>query len=510
MADNELTIVLNLDDKASKDVADALKKIKGSTEDVEKSSKKATDGIVGGFKEAHHQLRDFHQILLTATIGFTAMIAVSQEWGKRNTETKLALDSITLSMKDIAASVGSIVAPAIVSFAEIVKGSADGLKKVFDVVKSGYEGVFKAFTFATQFQVAFTTEVAHGTSIVDAWKDAVKTATTAANQLGEDFKKSMEQNITPTDAAAMKLKELADNLNNLSILFRAGQIDASQYYQGIIAAQDEVSFRNQLAVAQLQELANITRQVGDNQLMEAQRQTQEQIALLNFYKQEYMTAHQGMAAFSVTVSKAIQTNLSSALTSIITGSQSAKEAFTQLGKLMLQTIVDFMVQKVVASVLEKTLLASTVAASTAAGAAIAAAWAPAAAMVSLATFGANAGPAAAGVASVNALSVGLAAVSKFAGFGGGGGPAGGATGGFAEGTDSVPAMLSPGEMIFPRTMADAIRNGDISVSGRGGAGGDINIYLDRPVFRNEQDARDFSELMGYEVEKRSRGARRGI
>ncbi len=41
--------------------------------------------------------------------------------------------------------------------------------------------------------------------------------------------------------------------------------------------------------------------------------------------------------------------------------------------------------------------------------------------------------------------------------------------GFAEGTDTVPAMLSPGEMVIPRTFADSIRSGDIAISGRGGA-----------------------------------------
>ena len=55
--------------------------------------------------------------------------------------------------------------------------------------------------------------------------------------------------------------------------------------------------------------------------------------------------------------------------------------------------------------------------------------------------------------------------------------------GFAEGTDTIPAMLSPGEMVVPRTFSDAIRAGDLTL-GRGGdigfgGGGDavtINMY----------------------------------
>lgn len=43
--------------------------------------------------------------------------------------------------------------------------------------------------------------------------------------------------------------------------------------------------------------------------------------------------------------------------------------------------------------------------------------------------------------------------------------------GFAEGTDTVPAMLSPGEMVIPSTFADAIRKGNLSLSGNGAAAG---------------------------------------
>lgn len=76
----------------------------------------------------------------------------------------------------------------------------------------------------------------------------------------------------------------------------------------------------------------------------------------------------------------------------------------------------------------------------------------------------------------------------------------------ASGTDTVPAMLTPGEMVFPRTMADAIRNGDISVSGRGGGEGiQVNVYGGN--FNSRDMIRTLAEEIGFEIDRKLRGAR---
>jgi len=76
--------------------------------------------------------------------------------------------------------------------------------------------------------------------------------------------------------------------------------------------------------------------------------------------------------------------------------------------------------------------------------------------------------------------------------------------GFAEGTDSVPAMLTPGEMVFPRSMSDAIRSGDIVVGGRGagvGGGGinNIEIVVNNPVMSTEEQARAIGAMIAEHV-----------
>jgi hypothetical protein len=129
-------------------------------------------------------------------------------------------------------------------------------------------------------------------------------------------------------------------------------------------------------------------------------------------------------------------------------------------------------------------------ASAATALATAEAWAPAASLVSLATFGANAVPATAGILSTTAVARAVAIPQ-----------------GFQEGTDSVPANLTPGEMVFPKTMAAAIRRGDITVSGPNGGGNIINIYLQGANLSSDQSIEATVEKLGFEIERSLRNSR---
>jgi hypothetical protein len=225
---------------------------------------------------------------------------------------------------------------------------------------------------------------------------------------------------------------------------------------------------------QMNELAMLTTQVRSQEVMEAQRATGEQIALLNFYKENYMQAHAGMKAFTLTVAQSLKTNLSGAISDVIMGAKSAKEAFKAFGQAMVKTVVDFMVQKVVAWVLEKTLLAGTVAASVVSGAAVAKAWAPAAAMVSLATLGSNAIPAAAAIINVNILSAAFAAPKAMA-YGG-------------DQIVSRPTLFMAGENGPERAIFQPLGS-----SSRGG--GSTNIYISNPVVTNTDAINELAETI---------------
>lgn len=96
-----------------------------------------------------------------------------------------------------------------------------------------------------------------------------------------------------------------------------------------------------------------------------------------------------------------------------TGKMDVGSLFASIGEEVLRMLIRMGIQMVANKLLGDTLQAAGVATSVAAGAATAAAWAPAAAMASLASFGANAAPASAGIASTVALSQGLAMIPGF-------------------------------------------------------------------------------------------------
>jgi hypothetical protein len=89
-------------------------------------------------------------------------------------------------------------------------------------------------------------------------------------------------------------------------------------------------------------------------------------------------------------------------------------------------------------------------------------------LASLASFGGNAAPAQAGIASTVALA-NVLAIPKF-----------------AVGSPKIPkdmtAQVLKGETIIPETFADSIRKGDLTLSGNGAGGGGIIMDFTNTVF----------------------------
>lgn len=84
--------------------------------------------------------------------------------------------------------------------------------------------------------------------------------------------------------------------------------------------------------------------------------------------------------------------------------------------------------------------------------------------------------------------------------------------GFQTGTDSVPARLTPGEMVVPNTFADAIRKGRLTIGGPG-AGGDAtggvtfeNIEINVNGNLDEDAIPDIIRQIGLQTEAELRGA----
>ena len=142
-------------------------------------------------------------------------------------------------------------------------------------------------------------------------------------------------------------------------------------------------------------------------LAQLQHETEFLTAALDVQKK----AHESIWPSIIKLRDTFSAGMSQVFIDMIKGTANVKEAFTNLGFQMLKILIDYALQLAINAALAKVMMAAQLASSSAAAAATAAAWAIPAALVSLATFGANAIPAAAGISSVTALTTSLAALS---------------------------------------------------------------------------------------------------
>ncbi|EPR0446088.1 tape measure protein [Klebsiella pneumoniae] len=194
---------------------------------------------------------------------------------------------------------------------------------------------------------------------------------------------------------------------------RAGQVVAPQQQ-----AQGEIDPVQRLANQHAQELALI-QQFEQQGVLAHQNALALKNAADTQYEQQRIAAQweilsQQSLGYNMLTSAvdAFSGNASNAITGLLTGTMSAQEAMRSLGNTILNSVINSIVQVGVEAlknyILGQTLGAASVATSVGLAATTASAWAPAAAMASLASFGANAGPAAAGISSTVGLASGLA------------------------------------------------------------------------------------------------------
>lgn len=170
----------------------------------------------------------------------------------------------------------------------------------------------------------------------------------------------------------------------------------------------------------------------------------------------------------------------SALTGILNGTMSASDAMRSLGQAVLGEVVKSFVQMgieyVKSLVMGQTAQAAAAATAAATGGLVAASWAPAAAMVSLATLGANAAPAAAALATTS----GLASALSVAGGRQYGGPV--AAGSMyrinENGAPEIYKAANGQQYMLPNTRGEVISNADAtSGMNQGGSAATINVTL---------------------------------
>ena len=237
-----------------------------------------------------------------------------------------------------------------------------------------------------------------------------------------------------------------------------------------------------------------------------QQENNEKMGFVQLYNQTWETAHRSMYALATNLIQTLQTGLGTAISGIIMGTTKASEAFKQLGMTMVKAVVDFLVQQAIAWALSKMMQAAAMAIAGTMASALTVMWAPAAFLASVATLG---GAVATGS---GALMAGMGGAMSMAGSIAGGIAAGGA-GGLAEGTDTVPAMLTPGEMVVPRSFSDAIRAGSLTLSGKSGGDSTTNnsqssVTINfQATINNDMDMERAAEKLGLIMEQKLRGVR---
>lgn len=264
------------------------------------------------------------------------------------------------------------------------------------------------------------------------YKAAALDAAAAAKGVSEALRAMPEQ---------AENKSYADSMQNLKAALNAGKIDLQEYN----AATEQMEQQHQANLAKIrsQQVVNPTQQAlaEVDPVQQLANQHAQELALIQQFEQQGVLAHENALALKNAADRqyeqqriaaqweilsqqslgynmltsavdAFSGNASNAITGLLTGTMSAQEAMRSLGNTILNSVINSIVQVGVEAlknyILGQTLGAASVATSVGLAATTASAWAPAAAMASLASFGANAGPAAAGISSTVGLASGLA------------------------------------------------------------------------------------------------------
>ncbi|EOX0155378.1 tail protein (tape measure) [Klebsiella pneumoniae] len=255
-------------------------------------------------------------------------------------------------------------------------------------------------------------------------------------------------NALKAQAAAQKLlPETRENasyqqdMKDLKTALDGKRITQQQYDQ--TSEQLEAQHQANLAKIRSQQAVNPTQQAlaEVDPVQQLANQHAQELALIQQFEQQGVLAHENALALKNAADRqyeqqriaaqweilsqqslgynmltsavdAFSGNAANAITGLLTGTMSAQEAMRSLGNTILNSVINSIVQVGVEAlknyILGQTLGAASVATSVGLAATTASAWAPAAAMASLASFGANAGPAAAGISSTVGLANGLA------------------------------------------------------------------------------------------------------
>ncbi|WP_117083009.1 tape measure protein [Klebsiella pneumoniae] len=335
------------------------------------------------------------------------------------------------------------------------------------------------------------------------YKAAALDAAAAAKGVSEALRAMPEQ---------AENKSYADSMQNLKAALNAGKIDLQEYN----AATEQMEQQHQANLAKIrsQQVVNPTQQALSevDPVQQLANQHAQELALIQQFEQQGVLAHENALALKNAADRqyeqqriaaqweilsqqslgynmltsavdAFSGNASNAITGLLTGTMSAQEAMRSLGNTILNSVINSIVQVGVEAlknyILGQTLGAASVATSVGLAATTASAWAPAAAMASLASFGANAGPAAAGISSTVGLANGLALAG--ARYNGGPVSAGGLYQVGEKGKPEIYQASTGKQYMIPGDNGKVISNKDM----QGGGGLNVQVVINNQASNAE-------------------------
>ncbi|HBU9471728.1 tape measure protein [Klebsiella pneumoniae] len=335
------------------------------------------------------------------------------------------------------------------------------------------------------------------------YKAAALDAAAAAKGVSEALRAMPEQ---------AENKSYAESMQNLKAALNAGKIDLQEYN----AATEQMEQQHQANLAKIrsQQVVNPTQQAlaEVDPVQQLANQHAQELALIQQFEQQGVIAHTQALALKKAADRqyeqqriaaqweilsqqslgynmltsavdAFSGNASNAITGLLTGTMSAQEAMRSLGNTILNSVINSIVQVGVEAlknyILGQTLGAASVATSVGLAATTASAWAPAAAMASLASFGANAGPAAAGISSTVGLASGLALAG--ARYNGGPVSAGGLYQVGEKGKPEIYQASTGKQYMIPGDNGKVISNKDM----QGGGGLNVQVVINNQASNAE-------------------------
>lgn len=214
-----------------------------------------------------------------------------------------------------------------------------------------------------------------------------------------------------TPEQVQQVRDLAAAISDLEAKKKAEQefTQLSQQLEDPIAKLERERAERLAIIQTYEQLETDSHAQAEALRAETERQYQEQrmAAMEEMYRQQSWGNE--LVMDSIDALGSASTNVISGL---LSGTMSVKDAMQQFANIVLNSVVgafvDLGIEYIKNQVLASTAQATQIAMAAATGPAIAAAYAPAAAMASLASFGANAAPATAGIASTVATSSALA------------------------------------------------------------------------------------------------------